>query len=142
MSQLIELETTEDTITYQLASFGDRLGARIIDALIIFIPNSFVPVIAGWLYWSLQQSGNQQATVGQKAMGIRVISLDGSPVNFGQATGRYFGNFLNIFSFFIGYIMFFFNSKNQCLHDYLSGCLVVKAKEVAKNSDITRHLVD
>ncbi len=142
MSKLIEIETAEDTVTYELANFGERLGARLIDVLIIFIPNSIIPIVPGWLYWALQQSGNQQATVGQKALGIRVISVNGNSVNFGQATGRFFGNFLNVFTFFVGYFMFFFNNKNQCLHDYLSGCLVVKAQEVARSSDVSRHLVE
>ena len=125
----VSIETENEIIKYQFASFGARLGARLIDVLIIIIPNSFIPIIPAWLYWSLQQSGKSQSTVGQNALGIKTLSLDGSKISFGQATGRFFGNFLNILSFFIGYIMFFFNDKKQCLHDNLSGCIVVKEIE-------------
>lgn len=125
----VTVETDNELITYQFASFGARFGARLIDVLINIIPNSFIPIIPAWLYWSLQQSGKDQCTVGQKALGIKTLSLDGSKISFGQATGRFFGNFLNIFTFFIGFIMFFFNDKNQCLHDFLSGCIVVKEIE-------------
>lgn len=122
----VTIETETEIIKYEFASFGARLGARLIDVLIIIIPNSIIPLIPSWLYWSLQQSGESQSTVGQNALGIKTISLDGSKISFGQATGRFFGNFLNILTFFIGYIMFFFDDKNQCLHDKLSGCIVVK----------------
>jgi len=125
----VTIETETELIKYQLASFGARLGARLIDVLIIIIPNSFIPIIPAWLYWSLQQSGKSQSTIGQNALGIKTLSLDGSKISFGQATGRFLGNFLNILTFFIGYIMFFFNNKNQCLHDNLSGCIVVKEIE-------------
>jgi uncharacterized RDD family membrane protein YckC len=111
---------------YEFASFGQRLTARLIDILIIIIPVFLIPIIPAWLYWSLQQSGKSQSTVGQNVFDIKTISTDGSKISFGQATGRYFGNFLNVLTFFVGFFMFFFNNKKQCLHDYLSGCIVVK----------------
>lgn len=126
--------------TYELASFGARLGARLIDVLIIIIPNSIIPIVPAWLYWSLMQSGKSQATVGQNALGIKVIGTRGQKVTFGMATGRFFGNFLNILTFFIGFLMFFMNNKRQCLHDMISGCIVVKQIPIATN-EITEHLI-
>jgi len=125
-----------------LASFGERLAARIIDVLIIFIPNSIIPIIPAWLYWSLQQSGNSQATVGQRALKIKVVDISGDKVSFGQATGRFFGNFLNILTLFIGYFVFFFNDRNQCLHDLVSNCVVVKDRELDRIDDVTKHLIE
>jgi uncharacterized RDD family membrane protein YckC len=125
----ITIETKTEIIKYQFASFGARFGARLIDVLIIIIPNSFIPIIPAWLYWSLQHSGINQSTIGQNALGIKTLSLDGSKITFGQATGRFFGNFLNILTIFIGYFLFFFSDKKQCLHDNLSGCIVVKEIE-------------
>ncbi len=131
------IETESELIKYQLASFDARLGARLIDGLIITIPMLFMPIIPAWLYWSLLQSGKSQSTIGQNAFRIKTLSLDGSKISFGQASGRFFGNFLNILTIFIGYIMFFFNDKNQCLHDNLSGCIVVKEIERKFKTDIT-----
>lgn len=141
MSKQITISTPEGEIVYELAPFGSRLVGRIIDGLIIIIPNSIIPLIPSWLYWSLLQSSNNQATVGQKAMGLKTVALNGDKIDFGRATGRFFGNFLNILTFFIGYFMFFFNDKNQCLHDYVSGCVVVKEREIERSNDVTRHLV-
>ena len=122
----VTIETENELITYQFASFGARLGARLIDTLIIIIPNMIIPIIPAWLYWSLQQSVEDQSTVGQNSFGIKTLSLDGSKISFGQATGRFFGDFLNFLTVYIGYFMIFFNYKRQCLHDFLSGCIVVK----------------
>lgn len=127
--------------TYELASFGARFGARLIDMLIIIIPISIIPLLPAWLYWSLMQSGRSQATVGQNALGIKVIGAQGEKVTFGMATGRFFGNFLNVLSFFIGYLLFFMNDKRQCLHDMVSGCVVVKQTPISTN-DISEHLID
>ena len=130
MSRTITIQTPEQEITYELASFGRRLLARIIDVIIIIIPNSIIPILPAWLYWAFQQSGKFQATVGQKTVDIKVIDISGDNISFGQACGRFFGDFLNIVTFFLGFFMFFFNDKNQCLQGYISNCAVVKEKEI------------
>lgn len=112
---------------YKLASFGSRFGARIIDSLIISIPLAFIPLIPAWLYWSLQWSSSDQATIGQKVFNIKIVTRSGK-VKFGLATGRFFADLLNIFTFFIGYIVFFFTKKKQALHDLICETYVVKSK--------------
>lgn len=116
----------DEEITYVFASFGERFVARLLDILIVVIPSICVPLIGSWLYFALQQSGPLQATVGQRTMDIKVLSMDGQKINFGQATGRYFGNYLNIMTFCVGYFLFFTNDKSQCLHDIVSQCIVVR----------------
>ena len=111
---------------YELATFGERFVAAFIDGLIIFIPSYFIPIIAPWLYYSLQYSSQKQATVGQRTMNIKVISLDSNKISFGQGTGRFFAKILSALPLLAGYFMFFFNDKKQCLHDYLANTIVVK----------------
>lgn len=113
------------TIQYRYANFGERLLARILDVFIIIIPAALIPLLPGWLYFSLMHCSDSQQTVGQKAMNIKLLSTDGEKINFGQSTGRFFANILNVLTFFIGFLMFFFNRKNQCLHDSLASTLVV-----------------
>ena len=135
----VTISTFEGEVTYELASFGDRFLARILDVIIIFIPAYIIPLISQWLYWSLMQSSESQATVGQKALGIMVVDVDGNKVSFGQATGRFFGNILNLLTLSIGYFMFFFNEKQQCLHDLVSGTLVVRAVAVNNRSEFVEE---
>ena len=122
----LTLKTENEIITYAFASFWSRVAARIIDSLIIFLPGYIIPLLPSWLYWSLQHSHSSQSTVGQKALGLKTLSIDGQPISFGQATGRFFSNFLNALTLSIGIFMMLFNDKRQCLHDYISGCIVVK----------------
>ena len=108
------------------ATFAERVAARLIDALILIIPSMFIPFIRPWLYFALQEGSESGATVGKRAMGIRVISTEGKPIGFGTATGRFFGNLLNLFTLCIGYLLMLFNARNQCLHDMITSTLVVK----------------
>jgi len=141
MANTITILENGEHVEYELASFFDRLGARILDGIIIMIPGFFVPVIAQWLYWSLMQCSREQATVGQRALDIKVVDVYGRKVDFGQATGRFFATFLSALILFIGYILFFFSDKNQCLHDSLSNTYVVKARPIRKSYDILEELV-
>jgi hypothetical protein len=40
------------------------------------------------LYWPLQESSSYQATLGKRALGIKVTDLDGQRISFGRALGR------------------------------------------------------
>ncbi|WP_312076810.1 RDD family protein [Chryseobacterium sp.] len=121
----IKVYYDRDIVHYRYANFIERLGARILDSFIIVIPSFILPLIASWLYFALTHSSNDQQSLGQKAVGIKLLSTDGSKVDFGQATGRFFAHILDVLTFLVGYLMFFFNSKNQCLHDSVSSILVV-----------------
>ena len=134
MSNTVTISNHDGDTTYELASFGSRFIGRIIDVAIIFIPALYIPIIPPWLYFSLQHCSESQATVGQKAMDIMVIDIEGHKVEFAQASGRFFGNFLNLFTLGGGILMFFFNNNNQCLHDYVSNCLVVRKQPLESSS--------
>lgn len=107
-------------------NFFERVMARIIDLVIIAIPGMIVPIILPWLYFSLMESSSMRATIGKRAMGLTVQDLQGNQLTFGRATGRYFVNFINLFTFFIGYLMMFFSERRQCLHDIIVDTEVVR----------------
>ncbi len=132
------------------AGFWIRVGAYLIDYIIIWIGASVVGylgaltmgldangglfvivvyLVAPWLYSALLESGDRQATVGKRAVGIKVTGLDGQRIGFAQATGRYFAEILSGLSLGIGYAMVAFTKRRQALHDMVAGTLVVR-KEV------------
>lgn len=82
-------------------------------------------IVVYWLYFALQESSEHQATLGKRALRIRVVDLQGQPIGFGRATGRHFGKILSSFLLMFGFIMAAFTEKKQALHDILAGCLVV-----------------
>ncbi len=84
----------------------------------------------GWLYYAFFESSKYQATPGKIMLNIKVTDLQGNPIGFGRATGRYFGKIISAFIFYIGFMMAGFTSQKQALHDMMAGCLVVKEDKV------------
>lgn len=77
-----------------------------------------------WLYYALMES-RKGATFGKMALGILVVDMNGNPISFARATGRYFAKILSGLILCIGYIIAGFTQQKQALHDILAGCLVI-----------------
>jgi len=82
-------------------------------------------LVLNWLYFTLCESSSKQATIGKLALGIRVADLDGLPISFGRANGRYWGKLLSGMTLLVGYLMAGFTQKKQALHDMMAGCVVI-----------------
>lgn len=67
-----------------------------------------------------------QATLGKRALGIKVTSLQGERIGFGQATGRVFAKVLSQMLFYAGYLVAAFTKQRQALHDRVASTLVVR----------------
>jgi uncharacterized RDD family membrane protein YckC len=91
--------------------------------LIIII--AFVGV---WLYEALMTSSERGATLGKRALGLRVLKSDGTRLSFGRATGRFFAKafITGIIPFGIGYIMAGFTDRKRALHDMIADTVVIK----------------
>ncbi len=63
-------------------------------------------------------------TLGKMALQIKVVSIDGGPLSFGQAVGRYLAMFLSAIILGIGFIMAGIRSDKRALHDLLAGTRV------------------
>jgi len=85
-----------------------------------------IAIILNWLYFTLFESSAKQATPGKMALGIIVTDLNGNPISFGKANGRYWGKIISALILLIGYIMTAFTEKKQALHDMMAGTLVIK----------------
>jgi uncharacterized RDD family membrane protein YckC len=83
-------------------------------------------VAATWLYFAIQESSSEQATLGKRILGIKVIDYEGRRIGFARATGRFWGKTLSGILFNIGYIMAAFTNRKQALHDILAQTLVVR----------------
>lgn len=104
---------------------GDRAVAGL--GITIFL----VPTLMGegWLYFAILES-SFQATLGKRALGLKVTGIDGGPISFGRASLRYFAKILSAAILNIGFIMAAFTKRKQALHDILTSCLVVRAGKV------------
>ena len=123
---------------FYYAGFWERFGASFIDGLVLMIPSFalqyllgpmqsiLVNIVIGWLYSALQESGPEQATLGKRAVGLKVTALSGERISFAQASGRFFGKYVSAIILFIGYLMMLWDDRKQTLHDKMAGALVVK----------------
>ena len=85
-----------------------------------------IPVI--WLYPTLLESSKLQATLGKRALGMRVTDEHGNRVSFGRANGRFWSKALSSLVLGAGYLMVAFSQRKQGLHDRIAHTLVVRTR--------------
>lgn len=149
-SQKVGDSTTKSTPKIQFSGFWKRVGAALIDGIILMVAGAlaggllgilyglstgtsqgaeFVGQLAGvlvaWIYYAGFESSSKQATPGKLVLGMEVTDLEGNRIRFGKATGRYFGKIISGLILFIGHMMAGWTEKKQALHDKMAGCLVV-----------------
>lgn len=134
------------------AGFGIRLGAHIIDVIIINVSSVVVGFgvgivmavsgidaretgiqvvlnvlgfVIGMLYYAILESSEGQATVGKMAVGIKVTTTDGNRLSIGNALGRYFAKLISALFCLLGFIWVAFDEKSQGWHDKIAGTYVV-----------------
>jgi uncharacterized RDD family membrane protein YckC len=143
------------TVTPQyFGAFDQRVLAAIIDWLIvggIAIAVTYIPIIlinnamikavltasllivvpiAYLIYHIVMEASPKQATYGKMILKIRVCNLDGSDIDTSKAIKRNLYKILSMLTFLVGYLMSFFNKKQQCLHDILAETLVMRDRLV------------
>jgi uncharacterized RDD family membrane protein YckC len=88
---------------------------------------SLLGIVLAWLYFALQESSEAGATLGKRALGLRVLRGDGARLSFGRATGRFFAKILSAVILMIGYIMAGFTDRKRALHDMVADTVVIKS---------------
>jgi len=139
----------DDGVDAEDAGFWRRLVAYLLDRLILVIPLAvlqavvlavnvgeggafLLTVLVAWLYFALQECSEHQATLGKRALGLRVIGLNGERLDFGQASARYFAAALNYITLYIGYAMVGLTERKQGLHDMVASTRVVNRQAGAR----------
>lgn len=128
------------------AGFWKRFAASLIDWIVLSVVNvlfifmfgmgaMIFIFISGWLYSAVMESSINQGTLGKMALGIKVTDLNENRIDFGKATGRYFGKFISSMILCIGFIMVAGTQRKQGLHDIMAGCLVVNSNSNSPRYD-------
>ena len=79
-----------------------------------------------WIYYAtLESAVRRQSTCGKMIIGLRVTDLNGAPISFLRASGRYWSMYITLLTCGLGYLPVLFTRKKQALHDIISRCLVV-----------------
>jgi uncharacterized RDD family membrane protein YckC len=122
------------------AGFWRRFAADFIDGLVLVIPyiivalifkhspalRELVTLLIGLGYYTYFEGGESGATVGKRAMGIRVYDFrHGGPIGYGRAFIRYIGRIVSTIPLFLGYFWMLWDGEKQTWHDKFAGCVVV-----------------
>lgn len=120
------------------SGFWRRFMASFIDGIILSVPGIAVGgtlhyfslglgmnIILCILYFPIFESSSMQATPGKALMNMVVMTEDGGRLSFKAALIRFFGRYLSMLVFYIGYLMQPFTKRRQTLHDILSESVVV-----------------
>ncbi len=120
------------------AGFWYRFLAGLIDYILLSIISlilAFIPIFGwillpfvSWLYFTIQHSSSSQATLGMKAVDIKITDEQHKKISFWRATGNYFVSTISAMILFIGFIMIAFTSRKQGLHNFISRTLYIKIK--------------
>ena len=102
---------------------------------LLLVPLLFVGPITTVLYDSLQVSGRHSATIGMRAFGVEVRSWTGNRPEFPQALLRavLFWGMSYMTATILMWVVLgvaLFNTRRRCLHDYLSGTVVIRSVAV------------
>jgi uncharacterized RDD family membrane protein YckC len=119
------------------AGFWRRFAGLFIDAIILLVievilrvalkgAGSIVSLLATIAYFTLFVGTTRGQTPGMRALGIRVISFDGSgSIGYGRAFIRWIGGYLSAIVFFLGFFWMLWDKEKQCWHDKLASDVVV-----------------
>jgi uncharacterized RDD family membrane protein YckC len=105
-----ELEAREGGFFALLADIWDQLGSA----------------IGLWsVYFTVALTLTGGRTVGKKAMGLRVLRLDGGPITWWFAFERAGGYVAGIATGLLGFAQIWWDPNRQCVHDKIGGTVVV-----------------
>ena len=94
----------------------------------------FVPLF----YFAGFESSRLQATPGKFLLRMYVTDMQGNPIGFWRALGRYLGKIVSSLILHLGYLLAAFTFKKQALHDILAHTLVIKHPPKSKKSQTPR----
>jgi uncharacterized RDD family membrane protein YckC len=102
----------------------NMMGGTFFLGLLVIVTLGF---LGGWLYHAMMESSDWQATLGKKALNLRVTDMTGARVTFNRASGRHFGKIITgLIPFGVGFMLAGLTERKQALHDMLASCLVLR----------------
>lgn len=136
----------------QYAGFWERVGAAILDSMILWMPimglslivyvflapsfadspdskwitdaQQTISLIISLVYFAWLQSSSLQASYGQRAMGLKLADYNGERISFWRAAFRFMVSCI----LFFGFITVLWTKQKQTLHDFVAGTVVIREK--------------
>lgn len=120
-----------DETTFARAGFWLRIAALVLDALLVGVVLSVLHNVLrvellwlaayGAVMWKLKGT-----TVGGIVCDLKVVRLDGRPIDWGTAVVRALGCFLSLAAAGLGFVWIALDPEHQAWHDKIAGTVVVR----------------
>lgn len=104
---------------------GDGVGAFVLGAG-AWIVTPALCLGVSTIYFLRGETSMDQATIGKRAMGLRVVNQYGGTLTAGQSVGRFVCRIFSGSFFCLGYVLALFNDRRQTLHDMVVGSVVLE----------------
>lgn len=124
------LIAVEEALAHPKASFWERMGAGFLDIVLVSIignlvggaPLGFLVALAYFAgLWTWKGT-----TIGGIVLGLKVVRMDGQPVNFLVAIVRGLAAAFSIVVLFLGFLWIAWDKDKQGWHDKIAGTCVLK----------------
>jgi uncharacterized RDD family membrane protein YckC/cytoskeletal protein CcmA (bactofilin family) len=119
-----------EALAYPRASFWQRMGAGAIDILLIGVVSAVLPIPMSFLLATVAYFTAMWAwkgsTIGGTVVGLKVVRLDGRPLDWTVALVRSLGAWLSTTVLFLGFFWIAWDDDRQGWHDRIAGTVVLK----------------
>lgn len=110
---LVFLASAGLAIAAFLAGLSDRTPSLLVATLVVY-----------FCYCALLESSSWQATIGKRALRLKVTDLHGGRIGFARAATRFAAELLSALTLCLGYLLIVVTKRRQALHDLIAGTLV------------------
>jgi uncharacterized RDD family membrane protein YckC len=123
------------------AGFWRRFAAAVIDGIFVGIASGILRAILGTgagsalgivvsvVYFTAFVGAERGQTLGQMALGIRVLGLDnGASIGYGRAFLRWLVSIVSAIVILLGYLWMLWDKEKQCWHDKAANDVVVPVR--------------
>jgi len=100
---------------------------RKLKIIISFASIVLIPIFRS-IYVTVMEASSQQSSLGKRLLGLKVCDEMGKRLSLSKSILRNLCKWISALTLGIGYLMGFFDRKQQCLHDKMAGTLVVKER--------------
>jgi uncharacterized RDD family membrane protein YckC len=125
---LTGLPGSPELLSLRRAGFWIRFWATMLDLILLGTLMAFVGVffLPFWAAYHIAMWTWKGTTIGGIVLGIKVLRIDGTPVNFSVALVRSLSSFFSALVLFIGFFWAGWDRDKQAWHDKIAGTIVVK----------------
>jgi uncharacterized RDD family membrane protein YckC len=122
-----EVASTE-VVLLPRVGFWRRFWAAALDLLLLgmLLPVTGRYFLVFWAAYHVAMWSWKGTTIGGIVLGIKIVRVDGQPINFAVALVRCLSAFFSAFALFIGFFWAGWDKERQAWHDKIAGTLMVK----------------